>query len=106
MERTNFSHFGKNFQEALCLLILEDRPFADQLLEVFDITFLELGYLRDFHLKQSQDNVNKILKTSGPKGLAKKKPANTKKQTDPNLKKLEEPGSSERKLEKGGFSRQ
>ena len=48
MERTDFSHFGKNFQEALCLLVLEDRPFADQLLEVFDITYLELGYLRLF----------------------------------------------------------
>ena len=48
MQRNNFSHFGKSFQEALCLLILEDRPFADQILEVFDITFLELGYLRVF----------------------------------------------------------
>ncbi len=51
MERTDFSHFGKNFQEALCLLILEDRPFADQIMEVFDITFLELGYLRLFTSK-------------------------------------------------------
>lgn len=48
MERTNFSHFGKNFQEALCYLILEDRPFADQIFEVFDITYLELSYLRLF----------------------------------------------------------
>ena len=48
MKRTDFSHFGKSFQEALCLLMLEDRPFADQILEVFDITFLELGYLRLF----------------------------------------------------------
>ena len=51
MERTNFSHFGKSFQEALCLLMLEDRPFADQITEVFDITFLELGYLRLFTSK-------------------------------------------------------
>ena len=51
MERTDFSHFGKSFQEALCLLILEDRPFADQIMEVFDITFLELGYLRLFTSK-------------------------------------------------------
>jgi len=51
MERTDFSHFGKSFQEALCLVVLEDRPFADQLLEVFDITFLELGYLRLFVAK-------------------------------------------------------
>lgn len=48
MERTDFSHFGKSFQEGLCYLILEDRPFADQILEVLDITFLELGYLRLF----------------------------------------------------------
>ena len=48
MERKDFSHFGKSFQEVLCLLILQDRPFADQILEVFDITFLELGYLRLF----------------------------------------------------------
>tara|TARA_R110002012_G_scaffold288945_1_gene481831 strand:- start:4357 stop:5718 length:1362 start_codon:yes stop_codon:yes gene_type:complete len=48
MQRNDFSHFGKSFQEALCVLILEDRPFADQILEVFDITFLELGYLRTF----------------------------------------------------------
>ncbi len=51
MERTDFSHFGKNFQEELCLLLLEDRPFADQIMEVFDITFLELGYLRLFTSK-------------------------------------------------------
>ena len=48
MERSDFSHFGKSFQEVLCLLILQDRPFADQILEVLDITFLELGYLRLF----------------------------------------------------------
>jgi hypothetical protein len=48
MKRTDFSHFGKNFQEVLCFLMLQDRPFADQILEVFDITFLELGYLRLF----------------------------------------------------------
>jgi len=51
MERTDFSHFGKNFQEWLCYLILEDRPFADQILEVLDITFLELGYLKLFVAK-------------------------------------------------------
>jgi len=51
MERANFSHFGKSFQEALCLLMLEDRPFTDQITEVFDITFLELGYLRLFTSK-------------------------------------------------------
>jgi replicative DNA helicase len=50
MERMNqdFSKFGKNFQENLCHLILDDRPFADQIFEVLDINFLELTYLRVF----------------------------------------------------------
>ena len=47
-ERTNFGKYGKAFQEGLCQLIFEDRPFADQLMEVFDIKFLELEYLRVF----------------------------------------------------------
>jgi len=48
MERTDFSHFGKSFQESLCILMLEDRPFSDQIMEVFELTYLELGYLRLF----------------------------------------------------------
>lgn len=44
----NFAQYGKSFQEDLCGLILDDRPFADQLLEVFDPNFLELKYLRVF----------------------------------------------------------
>jgi len=44
----SFSKFGKTFQEGLCQLILEDRPFADQIVEVLDINFLELSYLRTF----------------------------------------------------------
>jgi replicative DNA helicase len=47
-EREDFSKFGKSFQEGLCQLILADRPFADQLFEVFDVNFLELRYLRVF----------------------------------------------------------
>jgi len=47
-EREDFSKFGKSFQEGLCQLILADRPFADQLFEVFDVNFLELKYLRVF----------------------------------------------------------
>ena len=36
MEKTkqDFSKFGKDFQENLCHLILDDRPFADQIFEV------------------------------------------------------------------------
>ena len=44
----NFAKFGKSFQEDLCHLILDDRPFADQIFEVLDLNFLELKYLRAF----------------------------------------------------------
>jgi len=47
-EREDFSKFGKSFQEDLCQLMLTDRPFADQMFEVFDTNFLELKYLRTF----------------------------------------------------------
>ena len=47
-EREDFSNFGKTFQEDLCHLILVDRPFADQIFEVFDTNFLELKHLRVF----------------------------------------------------------
>ena len=50
-EQTNFSKYGTSFQEGLCQLIFEDRPFADQIMEVLDINFLELGYLRVFVTK-------------------------------------------------------
>ena len=45
---TSFSKFGKSFQEDLCHMILNDRPFADQMFEVLDINFLELKHLRVF----------------------------------------------------------
>ncbi len=56
MEKMNqdFSKFGKNFQENLCHLILDDRPFADQIFEVLDVNFLELTYLRVFVNKIKQ----------------------------------------------------
>ena len=44
----SFSFFGKSFQDNLCQLILDDRPFCDQISEVLDINFLELGYLQVF----------------------------------------------------------
>ena len=43
-----FTRFGKNFQEKLCQLMLEDRPFFDQITEVLDITFFEKKYLQIF----------------------------------------------------------
>ena len=45
---TDFSKFGKTFQESLVKLLLEDRPFCDQLEEVLDVSFFELKYLRVF----------------------------------------------------------
>ena len=46
--KASFSKYGKKFQENLCQLILQDRSFCDQLLEVFDVEFLELKHLRVF----------------------------------------------------------
>jgi len=48
VSKEDFSQYGKDFQEALCHLILIDRPFADQMYEVLDINFLELKYLQVF----------------------------------------------------------
>jgi hypothetical protein len=47
-EPVNFSKYGKTFQEKLCMVILDDRPFADQIEEVLDVNFLELNYLKLF----------------------------------------------------------
>jgi len=50
-EKTDFSKFGKDFQENLCQLILQDIEFADRIYEVLDINFLELKYLQVFVYK-------------------------------------------------------
>jgi replicative DNA helicase len=47
-EKEDFSQFGKSFQENLCQLILLDRVFADQMMEILNISFLELNYLQVF----------------------------------------------------------
>lgn len=47
-DASNFSKYGKSFQEKLCMVILDDRSFADQIEEVLDVNFLELNYLRLF----------------------------------------------------------
>jgi replicative DNA helicase len=51
MEQVDFSKFGKDFQEKLVQLILEDRAFCDQIKEVLDIGFLELKHLQIFTRK-------------------------------------------------------
>ena len=40
--QVGFSKYGKAFQESLVQLIVEDRPFADQIEEVLDTNFFEL----------------------------------------------------------------
>lgn len=46
MEKTDFSKFGKTFQDKLTYLILTERIFADQIGEVMDVNFLEFKYLQ------------------------------------------------------------
>ena len=46
--KISFSRYGKQFQESLAQLVLQDRPFADQLEEVLNTNFFELKYLRVF----------------------------------------------------------
>tara|TARA_R110002074_G_scaffold397709_1_gene588455 strand:+ start:114 stop:1484 length:1371 start_codon:yes stop_codon:yes gene_type:complete len=46
--KASFSKYGRKFQESLCQLMLQDRSFCDQLIEVFDVEFLELKHLRAF----------------------------------------------------------
>ena len=45
-EKTDFSRFGKTFQNKLTYLILTERVFADQIGEVLDYNFLEFKYLQ------------------------------------------------------------
>tara|TARA_R110000824_G_scaffold100088_4_gene237927 strand:- start:9661 stop:11043 length:1383 start_codon:yes stop_codon:yes gene_type:complete len=69
-QQSGFSKYGKEFQESLAQLIMEDRPFADQVEEVLDTTFFELKYLRvfvqklfDYRKKYGVHPSNKILAT-------------------------------------------
>ena len=47
-QQETLSRFGKKFQENMCQLMLEDRPFYDQISEVLKIEFFELKYLQVF----------------------------------------------------------
>lgn len=47
-ENEDFSNFGKNFQELLVHIILNDRQFSDQIGEVLETDFFELDYLKKF----------------------------------------------------------
>lgn len=73
----NFSKFGKTFQEKLCQLILEDRPFCDQITEVLDINFLEVKYLQvfiqeilDYRIKYKVHPTYEILATIFRSGIS------------------------------------
>jgi len=44
----SFSKYGKSFQEKLAFLILDDRVFADRMMEVLDVEFLEFKHLQTF----------------------------------------------------------
>ena len=45
--KDGFEKFGKSFQEKLCKLIMFDRPFADQMEEVLDVSFFENKALQE-----------------------------------------------------------
>lgn len=42
----SFGEFGRNFQEKFVQGLLTDKQFAEQMLEVFDVKYLELKYLQ------------------------------------------------------------
>jgi len=44
----SFSKYGKNFQNKLAFLILDDRVFSDRMMEVLTVEFLEFKYLQVF----------------------------------------------------------
>jgi RecA/RadA recombinase len=64
---TDFSKFGKAFQESLAHVIMNHRTFADQIREVLSIDFFELKYLQVF--------VNKVLQHKDKYGVHPSKDA-------------------------------
>ena len=42
-DNVDFSRYGKRFQETLAQMILDDRPFCDQMEEVLNINFFEFN---------------------------------------------------------------
>lgn len=46
--KISFSKYGKTFQEKLAFIILDDRVFADRMMEVLNVEFLEYKYLQTF----------------------------------------------------------
>ena len=44
--KVSFGSYGKSFQEKIMQALLSDRPWAEQLLEVFDVSYFDLKYLQ------------------------------------------------------------
>jgi len=44
--KASFGTYGKSFQEKIMQALLSDRPWAEQMLEVFDVQYFELRYLQ------------------------------------------------------------
>ena len=47
-DKDTFVGYGKNFQESVARLMMEDRPFCDQIEEVLELEFFDSSYLRAF----------------------------------------------------------
>ena len=76
-KQETFQKFGKNFQESLCHLMLQDRVFCDQISEVLDVEFLQYEHLRvfttlliDYRNKYRQHPSYEIMATKITSGLA------------------------------------
>lgn len=46
VNNVSFGQFGKSFQEKLCQALLVDHKFAEQMMEVVDISYFEVNYLK------------------------------------------------------------
>jgi replicative DNA helicase len=46
LNSVSFGQFGKSFQEKLCQAFLVDNKFAEQMMEVIDISYFEVNYLK------------------------------------------------------------
>ena len=48
MSKETFVAYGKRFQEKVAQLMLEDRPFCDQIEEILELEFFDSAYIRAF----------------------------------------------------------
>lgn len=73
-DKKDFGRFGTTFQEKLVQLILEDRPFSEQIEEVIELDFFEKKYLKiftklifnyreEYGIHPSKETVQTLLKT-------------------------------------------